>query len=164
MKLPEYEIPGEQREEIPVSEKTSEKVSTDSLLKKILRTKNLNSFLQRNEQYLRPEAFPEMLRSLCERRGLVPERVIQRAQIDRTYGHQLFNGTRRPSRDKVLQLAISIGLSLEETQQLLQAAGRSPLYPRLKRDAALIFCLKNGYDMMETQEILGKYEISLLGE
>jgi len=147
-----------------MSEKTSEKVSTDSLLKKILRTKNLNSFLQRNEQYLRPEAFPEMLRSFCDKRGLVPERVIQRAQIDRTYGHQLFNGTRRPSRDKVLQLAISLGLSLEETQQLLQAAGRSPLYPRLKRDAALIFCLKNGYDMMETQEILGKYEISLLGE
>ena len=147
-----------------MSEKTSEKVSTDSLLKKILRTKNLNSFLQRNEQYLRPEAFPEMLRSFCDKRGLVPERVIQRAQIDRTYGHQLFNGTRRPSRDKVLQLAISLGLSLEETQQLLQAAGRSPLYPRLKRDAALIFCLKNGYDMMETQETLGKYDITLLGE
>ena len=142
----------------------SEKVSTDSLLKRILRTKNLNTFLQRNEQYLRPEAFPELLQSLCGKRGLVAERVIQRAQIDRTYGHQLFNGTRRPSRDKVLQLAIGMGLSLEETQQLLQAAGRSPLYPRLKRDAALIFCLKNGYDMMETQETLGKNDISLLGE
>ena len=140
-----------------------EKVSTDSLLKKILRTRNLSAFLQRYEPYLRPEAFPELLRSFCEGRGMVPERVIQRAQIDRTYGHQLFNGTRRPSRDKVIQLALGLGLSLEETQQLLQAAGRSPLYPRLKRDAALIFCLKNGYDMMETQEILEKHEISLLG-
>ena len=102
----------------------SEKVSTDSLLKKILRTKNLNTFLQRNEQHLRPEAFPELLRSLCDKRGLVAERVIQRAQIDRTYGHQLFNGTRRPSRDKVLQLAVGMGLSLEETQQLLHAAGK----------------------------------------
>ena len=145
-------------------EKQQEKVNTDSLMKKILRTKNLSSFLQRNEQYMRPEAFPELLRSFCERRGLVPERVIQRAQIDRTYGHQLFNGTRLPSRDKVLQLALGMGLSLEETQQLLHAAGRSPLYPRLKRDAALIFCLKNGYNMMETQEVLEKHEISLLGE
>lgn len=142
----------------------SEKVSTDSLLKRILRTKNLNTFLQRNEQHLRPEAFPELLRAFCDQRNLVPERVIQRAQIDRTYGHQLFNGTRRPSRDKVLQLALGMGLSLEETQQLLQAAGRSALYPRLKRDAALIFCLKNGYDMIETQEILGKHHITLLGE
>ena len=31
---------------------------------------------------------------------LVPERVIRAASIDRTYGHQIFNGTRRPSRDK----------------------------------------------------------------
>ena len=147
-----------------MSEKTPDKVSTDSLLKKILRTKNLNAFLQQNDPHLRPEAFPELLRSCCEKRGLIPERVIQQAQIDRTYGHQLFNGTRRPSRDKVLQLALGMGLSLEETQQLLQAAGRSPLYPRLKREAVLIFCLKNGYDMMETQEILGKYEITLLGE
>ena len=90
--------------------------------------------------------------------------MIQQAQIDRTYGYQLFNGTRRPSRDKVLQLALGMGLSLEETQHLLQAAGRSPLYPRLKRDAVLIFCLKNGYDLMETQEMLGKYDITLLGE
>ena len=142
----------------------SEKVTTDTLLKRLFRTKNLTAFLRRNEANLSPADFQTLLRALSDERGLSPERVIQQAQIDRTYGHQLFNGTRRPSRDKVLQLALGMGLSLEETQHLLQAAGRSPLYPRLKRDAALIFCLKNGYDMMETQETLGKNDISLLGE
>ena len=141
-----------------------DKISTDSLLRRIYRTKNLNSFLQRNEPHMQAADFCTLLQSFCQQRQMIPERVILLAQIDRNYGHQLFNGTRRPSRDKVLQLAIGMKLSIEETQQLLQAAGRSPLYPRLKRDAALIFCLKNGYDMMETQETLGKYEITLLGE
>ena len=94
----------------------------------------------------------------------MPERIIISAQIDRTYGHQLFNGTRKPSRDKVLQLAIAMKLSLNETQHLLQAAGKSALYPRLKRDAVVIYCLKNELDMMETQEILSKAGLSLLGE
>ena len=63
---------------------------------------------------------------------MLPAQVIERSQIERTYGHQLFNGTRRPSRDKVLQLALGLGLSVDETQRLLRAAGKSPLYPRLK--------------------------------
>lgn len=141
-----------------------DKVSTDSLLKRIFKTKNLDSFFQRNEQNLQPRGFCALLASFCDQRGLIPERAIFRAQIDRTYGHQLFNGTRRPSRDKVLQLAVGMGLTVEETQQLLQSAGKSPLYPRLKRDAALIFCLKNGYDMMAAQELLSQYGLLLLGE
>ena len=141
-----------------------ENVNTDSLLRKIVRTKNLNSFLQRNEQYLQAADFCELLQAFCETRQLIPERAILLAQIDRTYGHQLFNGTRRPSRDKVLQLAVGMGLSVEEAQRLLQAAGKNALYPRLKRDAALIFCLKEGYDMMETQDLLGRCGMTLLGE
>ncbi|MBR1606113.1 MAG: hypothetical protein IJ664_00255 [Clostridia bacterium] len=141
-----------------------DKVSTDSLLKRIFKTKNLESFFQHNEQNMRPREFCTLLASFCDQRELIPERVIFRAQIDRTYGHQLFNGTRRPSRDKVLQLAVGMGLTVEETQRLLQAAGKSPLYPRLKRDAALVFCLKSGYDMMTTQELLSQYGLLLLGE
>ena len=141
-----------------------DKVTTDSLLKRIFKTKNLDSFFQRNEQNLHPQDFCALLAAFCDQWSLIPERVIFRAQIDRTYGHQLFNGTRRPSRDKVLQLAVGMGLTVEEAQQLLQAAGKSPLYPRLKRDAALIFCLKNGYDMMTTQELLSQHGLLLLGE
>ena len=142
----------------------ADKVSTDSLLRKIFRTKNLNTFLQQNEQHLRTVDFQTLLRDYCAARNMIPERVILLAQIDRTYGHQLFNGTRRPSRERVLQLAVALGLSLEETQRLLQAAGRSALYPRLKRDAVVIYCLKNGYDMMRTQELMSRYDLTPLGE
>ena len=142
----------------------ADQVSTDALLRRLFRTKNLNNFMKRNESNLRCMDFCAMLRAFCEAREMVPERVILAAQIDRTYGHQLFNGTRRPSRDKTIQIALALGLSVEETQKLLQAAGKSALYPRLKRDAVLIFCLKNGCDLIQTQNTLEKNRLTLLGD
>ena len=103
------------------------------------------------------------LKSFCEQRKLLPASVIERSQIERTYGHQLFNGTRRPSRDKVIQLAFGLGLSVEETQRLLRAAGKSQLYPRLKRDAVILYGLQKGLPILAVQESLTKYGLTLLG-
>ena len=95
---------------------------------------------------------------------MLPARVIGQSQIERTYGHQLFNGTRRPSRDKVLQLALGLGLSVEDAQRLLRAAGKSQLYPRLKRDAVILYGIQNKLSILAVQECLTKYGLSLLGE
>ena len=94
---------------------------------------------------------------------MLPAQVIERSQIERTYGHQLFNGTRRPSRDKVLQLALGLGLSVDETQRLLRAAGKSQLYPRLKRDAVILYALQKKLPILTVQENLTKYGLTLLG-
>lgn len=93
----------------------------------------------------------------------MPERVIKAASIDRTYGHQIFNGTRRPSRDKLLQLAFGFGLKVEETQRLLRLAEKNPLYPKIKRDAAILHSLAEGKSLMETQELLQSLELTILG-
>ena len=84
----------------------TEKVNTSTLMKRLFKTKHLDAFLAQNENNMQAAGFDQMIRSLCEERGLVPEQVILRAEIDRTYGHQLFSGVRRPSRDKVIQLAL----------------------------------------------------------
>lgn len=129
-----------------------------------MRTNHLDSFLERNADNLAQEDFCGHLKRLCRERDTVPEQVILKAQIERSYGHQLFNGTRRPSRDKVIQLAFGFGLTVEETQELLQSAGKSTLNARVKRDVALIFCLKKHMSVMETQEILDGHGMPLLGE
>ena len=94
---------------------------------------------------------------------MLPAQAIERSQIERTYGHQLFNGTRRPSRDKVIQLALGFGLNVDETQRLLRSAGKSPLYPRLKRDAAILYGIQKKLSILAVQEILTKYGLTLLG-
>lgn len=141
----------------------AEKINTSTLMKRLFKTKHLDTFLKQNEQNLQAAGFDQMIRSLCEERGLVPEQVILQAEIDRTYGHQLFSGVRRPSRDKVIQLALAMELGVDETQKLLRSAGKSELYPRLKREAVILYCVRKRASVLDTQEMLSGYGFSLLG-
>ena len=138
-------------------------VPTSTFMRQLFQTSNLPAFFRQNQQTMEVPALTEHLRQLCADRGLVPERVIRAASIDRTYGHQIFNGTRRPSRDKVLQLAFGLGVGVEETQRLLRLADRSPLYPKLRRDAIILYCLNRRKTLAETQELLQSMELTILG-
>ena len=87
--------------------------NTSTLLHRLFEAPDIAAFLQSDGELGTLPAFHVFITALCQSAGLVPEQIIRRAAIDRTYGHQLFNGTRRPSRDKVLQLAFGFGLTVE---------------------------------------------------
>ena len=139
------------------------RVNTNTLMKRLFKAADLDTYLEGNESNLHSPDFYTLLKQACEKRDMLPAQVIERSQIERTYGHQLFNGTRRPSRDKVLQLALGLGLSVDETQRLLRAAGKSPLYPRLKRDAVILYGIQKKLPILAVQESLTKYGLTLLG-
>ncbi|HWQ58220.1 MAG TPA: hypothetical protein VN540_04300 [Clostridia bacterium] len=141
----------------------AKKPSTSMLLRRLLKTADLRGFLDKNEAAMNVPSFSEHIRALCRGAGETEERVIKRAAIERTYGHQLFNGTRRPSRDKVIQLAFGFGMDVGGAQELLRAAGKSQLYPKIKRDAALLYCFNKGADIFETQALLHELGLDLLG-
>ena len=102
-------------------------LTTDTLQDKLVNGKSLKKILDSETDAFAEKSLPEYLRELCDERGLLPEQVIRKAQIDRTYGHQFFNGRRNPSRDKLIQLAVGFELSLDETQTLLKKAGKGVL-------------------------------------
>lgn len=139
-------------------------VTTNTLLSRIVNGRDFAKVLDRNEDAFEEQSVSEYLMKLCENRGLVPEQVIKKSQIDRTYGHQIFNGTRVPSRDKLIQLAFGFELSLDETQRLLKIAGKSTLYVKIKRDAACIFGISHKLSVMEAQDLLASIDVPLLGE
>lgn len=139
------------------------RVNTNTLMKRLFKAADLDAYLEENESNLHSPDFYTLLKQACEKRDMLPAQVIERSQIERTYGHQLFNGTRRPSRDKVIQLALGLGLSVDETQRLLRAAGKSQLYPRLKRDAVILYALQKKLPILTVQENLTKYGLTLLG-
>lgn len=139
------------------------RVNTNTLMKRLFKASDLDAYLEGNESNLHSPDFYTLLKQACEKRDMLPAQVIERSQIERTYGHQLFNGTRRPSRDKVIQLALGLGLSVDETQRLLRAAGKSQLYPRLKRDAVILYALQKKLPILTVQDNLTKYGLTLLG-
>lgn len=139
-------------------------VSTNTLLNRLKGGKDFRNFMDENKNDFERRTLPVYLNKLCEERQLIPSEVIRRSQIERTYGHQIFNGTRAPSRDKLIQIALGLGLSLEETQALLKIARRSMLYAKIERDAACIFGILHGMSVMEVQDLLASVNLSLLGE
>jgi hypothetical protein len=131
---------------------------------KLLESSDIKTFFENHAGDMQIPPFHSFISEICASTNQVPEQVIKRAAIERTYGHQLFNGTRKPSRDKVIQLAFGLGLDLDSTQKLLQIARKNALYPRIKRDAAIMLCLEKRKDILETQSLLQSLGLSLLGE
>ena len=101
-----------------------------------------------------PPALTAHLDTLLRERGMTVGDVIVACNLDRSYGYQLFNGTRRPTRDFLLRLALWLHLSEGEAQRLLKLSGREPLYARNRRDATLLYALTHGLTAEDVGELL----------
>lgn len=141
----------------------TDRISTDELLALLFKERNLEHFLRRNESAYLTISFSDYLNAWCRKHLEVPEQVIRRANLEKSYGHQLFSGKRNPSRDTVLQLAFAMGADLTQAQEMLRVARRSLLYPRIKRDTVIIYCLHNHISLVNTQIILQDLDLPLLG-
>lgn len=97
---------------------------------------------------------PEYLRDLLAERGVTVGDVVVRCGLDRSYAYQLFNGTRRPTRNFLLLLSLTLGLEEGEAQRLLKLAGRPPLYARDRRDAGVLYALSHGLSPEEADSLL----------
>ncbi|NLT97588.1 MAG: hypothetical protein GXW96_05435 [Christensenellaceae bacterium] len=138
-------------------------VRTSTLFRLLFKTSNIKKFMEKNTDEMQLPSFSEYISRLCADRGEVPEKVIKRANIERSFGHQLFKGTKKPSRDTVLQLAFGFVADVDTAQKLLKYARMSTLYPRVKRDAAILYCLHNRFTIMEAQNVLHDMKLPLIG-
>lgn len=69
--------------------------NTEELYALLFRERSLVHYFQRTKTDLEPPSFSEYITALCQRRGEVPEHIIARANLEKSYGHQLFSGKRR---------------------------------------------------------------------
>ena len=109
-------------------------------------------------------SFVNYIHELIKEKGLEKAKVIQQSQIPRTYAYQIFQGSKQAGRDKILQLAFAMQLTLEETNRLLTIANHSHLYVKQQRDSIIIFAISNHYTLMEANELLDEFHHELLGD
>lgn len=128
---------------------------TEELLNELLSSPDPNSFLLSANPSRRSLA--EYLQQLLDEKGLERSKVVREAGLNDTFGYQIFKGTRKASRDKVLQLAFAMQLGLRETDRLLQAAGANELYCKNRRDAIIIFAVQKGYTLQRVNKELYRF-------
>ena len=96
----------------------------------------------------------QVLLERIEGAGMSVAEWMAAADVSKSYGYQILRGERTPGRDILLRTALSLHLPLNETQRLLAIGGCGALYPRVRRDAAIIFALNQSMTLLETEELL----------
>lgn len=130
---------------------------TEEVLQELLEAPSLDGFIGSRD--FPAATLPDFLEHMLQKKGLKRSRVVRMADLNETFGYQIFTGARNPSRDKVLQIAFAMALSLRETNRALKAAGASSLDPKCRRDAIIIFCIDQGCSLQKVNE-----ELYRLGE
>ena len=136
---------------------------TKLLLERLFQAPDVKTYLHDNAPLMSMPPFDRFICALCEELSISRAKVIATSAIPRNYAYQLFNGIRKPSRDKVIQLAFGFGLDVDSTQELLKIARQAPLYPKIPRDIVILRCLYEKRNVLQAQHALDSMGLMLLG-
>ena len=132
-----------------------QEILTEELLSELLLTDDPQEFIEKHG--IGTRSLSEYLQALLEEKGLRRIDVIHDADLNETFGYQIFMGQRKPSRNKILQIALAMGLTLQETNRLLQAGEANTLYCKDRRDAIIVFCVEKRYPLHQVNEELYRF-------
>ena len=101
----------------------------------------------------------DYLHELLVAKGLKRADVVRASGLNGTFVYDVFAGKSRLGRDHALMLAFGLGCDLRETQRLLRLDGVSELWPKLRRDAVIVWCVEHGFTRSQADD-----ELYRLGE
>lgn len=101
----------------------------------------IKRYVQQNFAQGQPN-FVGYMDELLARKQMKRQDVLMRANLPQKYGYKLLSGeTHTTNRNKLLRICFAMQLTLKETQRALKLYGMNELYPKNRRDVALIVAL-----------------------
>lgn len=128
---------------------------TEDLLDELLHAPTLDGFVRSDA--VADRTLASYLNELLAAKRLERASVVRMANLNETFGYQIFKGDRHPSRNKVLQIAFAMALTLRETNRALALADAGALTPKCRRDAIIIFCIDRGCSLQKVNEELYRF-------
>jgi len=140
-----------------------EEKSTNELFSEIKKSNELKLFLQKNSNILRHPSIAEYFQTLLQQKKMDKAELIQKSGLDRVYVYQILSGKKTsPSRKKLIGLALTLKLTLDETQHLLKYGQTNELYPRNREDSLLIYSINNHLSVVNTNELLAELSFDII--
>lgn len=127
---------------------------TNELTNEIMNTSDIKKYISKYEDSFIEKQFFEYMIDIINKKELDYKDIIEKSNMNRSYFYHLLSGIRKPSRNKVIQLAFGLHVSLDELQMLLKVAGMNVLYSKMKRDAIIIYAISNHMSIIETDILL----------
>ena len=136
--------------------------TTDELQKVLENSDDLEKYLNDNFDDINNITFTEYIDKYLNEKGLSKSNVIEQSNIQKNYAYQIFDGSKNPSRNKVLALAFAMKLDVHETNRLLKLSNNSVLYPRVKRDSIICFAITHSNSLMDTNILLDEMDEEII--
>lgn len=130
---------------------------TEELLERVLAAATPEAYLEEGLTIERD--LSDYLNELLVEKGIKRAAVVRASGLNGTFVYDVFMGKSRMRRDNALMLAFGLGCTLRETQRLLRLDGVGELWPKVRRDAILIWCIEHGFTRSEADD-----ELYRLGE
>ncbi|WP_300081789.1 helix-turn-helix transcriptional regulator [uncultured Thomasclavelia sp.] len=106
--------------------------------------------------------FVTYLETLLLKKDVSKSELIKMTNLHRTYAYQIFNGQKKPSRSKIIQIALALQLDIRETNNLLSLSDNGYLYPKVRYDAIILYALEHKKSIIDTNLILDMYKLPIL--
>lgn len=130
---------------------------TEELEEALTEVQDVRDYFAANADEFTKRSLAEELARLLTTRHLTKAHVVRDSGLDRTYAYHIFDGTKaRPSREKVLALALAMQLTPKETQHLLYYAHQPRLYARSVWDGIIYHALEHGKSVTETNLLIAE--------
>ena len=130
-----------------------EEILTEDLLARLLDAQNPEEYLCQEDSVF-DRTLPDYLYQLLNERGMNRADVVRGSGLNSAHLYDIFDGESNVGRDRAIMLAFGLCCSLVETQRLLRLAGVSELWPKVRRDAIIIWCIEQGMTRAECDDEL----------
>lgn len=141
----------------------NQSLDTEKLMRMLQENDDFDVFLESGGRAVSNPTLTMRLMSLMEERNMSIAQVADAAMLSQSFAYQIFSGVRKPGRNTLISIALVMRLTLENAQRLLTLAQKGELYPRIRRDAAIIYAFEHGFTLVQAEELLEQLgEASLL--
>ena len=141
---------------------TKQDIPTSELLKELQDAGAYEEYREAHQDCFIETPLHILLNKLVAEKRLKKIRLFHEAGISEVYGYQIFSGKKRPERNKLLSITIPMKLTLDETQNLLKAAGYPLLYPKHEADGIVMYGILHEMMLSEINELLYRERIPSL--
>ncbi len=135
--------------------KTKKTKDLENILHSIHDEDTLHQYLN-NIQNMNHLSFHEYYASLTK--DMEKSKLVQDSGIERSYCYHILNGTKKPSRDKILSLCIAAKLDTEQTRRALEIAKEGILYAKSSRDTLIQYAINQKLSVIETNILLEEHQ------
>ena len=125
---------------------------TEELLDRLISSPDIQSYLDQDSTS--NQTLTVFLETLREANNMKRSVLARESGLNATVVYDIFAGKSIPGRDRAIMLAFGLKCDLRETQRLLRLAGASELWPKVRRDAIIIWCINQGDDLTACDEEL----------